>query len=117
MAKDDYYTIVAKILVYLYKRLKKLDKTLPVDYIAPYTDDFPIDDDYMKYVISTMLDKGFISRVSIIKDMAGKPIMMDISDIQITPDGIDYLKDNNTIRKIAEVLKEAASIKSLFIPL
>lgn len=36
MAKDDYYTLVAKILVYLYKKYKQKD--VEEDYISPLTD-------------------------------------------------------------------------------
>ncbi len=40
MAKDDYYTIVAKILVYLYKKYKQKD--IEQNYILPMTKNFPI---------------------------------------------------------------------------
>ena len=60
MAKDDYYTLVCKILVYLYKRLKGKDKTDPVNYIAPLTKDFPVERDYLEYVIEQMVNQGFM---------------------------------------------------------
>ena len=40
MAKDDYYTLVAKILVYLYKKYKQ--KEIEKDYISPLTKDFSV---------------------------------------------------------------------------
>ena len=38
MGKSDYYTIVAKVLVYLYKKYKRIN--LDEDYIAPMTKDY-----------------------------------------------------------------------------
>lgn len=45
MVKDDYYTIVAKILVYLYKKYKQKD--IEQDYITPMTKDFPIKEEQL----------------------------------------------------------------------
>ena len=41
MAKDEYYVIVAKILVYLYAKLKGKNKTPAVEYIHAMSNDFP----------------------------------------------------------------------------
>ena len=35
MARDDYYVIVGKILVYLYARMKGKNKTTPEEYSYP----------------------------------------------------------------------------------
>ncbi len=42
MAKDDYYAIVAKILVYLYKKYKCID--IDDNYIRPRSEAFPIEE-------------------------------------------------------------------------
>lgn len=114
MAKDDYYVIVAKVLVFLYKRLKKRDTRAVEEYVQPLTEDFPIDGDYFQYVIEKLLERGYVERVSIVRAWGGDIVRMDVSKMRITPDGIDYLRENNTVRKAAEALKEAASIISLF---
>lgn len=114
MAKDDYYVIVAKILVFLYKRLKKKTTTAVETYIVPMTGDFPIDEEYLQYVIEKLLEKGYVERVLITHAWGGDIVGMNISKMRITPEGIDHLRENNIIRKAALALKEAAPIISLF---
>lgn len=114
MAKDDYYVLVCKILVFLYKRLKKKDLTEPNDYIAPFTEAFPVDQEYLEYVVEQMVKQGFVEKVLIHRAWGGDVVMMDYSRMRITPAGIDYLRENNTMRKIVETLKEAIPIMGLF---
>lgn len=54
MAKDDYYTLVAKILVYLYKKYKQ--KEIEKDYISPLTKDFPVKDEQLMETVSMMIE-------------------------------------------------------------
>ena len=67
MAKDDYYVIVYKILAYLYTQLKEVEK---------------ID------------NEGLITNIGIIKVWGGE-VSISIDNIQITPNGIDYLCNNS----------------------
>lgn len=117
MAKDDYYTIVAKILVYLYRRLKG-ETTQKVDeYLQPYTEDFPVKKDYFNYVLEQMVEQGFIDGVTVVKAWGGDTVMVSITDkIRILPAGIDYLRENSTIRKIIQTIPMAAGIADLFVP-
>ena len=115
MAKDDYYTIVCKILVFLYKKLKGKEKRSTIEYIAPLTKDFPIEESYMEYVIEQMVDQGFVDKVNIIRGWGGDIVRMDYEAMRITPAGIDHLRDNDKMRRVAETLIEAAPIASLFI--
>lgn len=114
MAKDDYYVIVAKILVFLYKRLKKKETRTVEDYVLPMTEDFPIDEEYLQYVIEKLLEQSYIERVSITREWGGEIVRMDYSRMRITPDGIDYLRNNSTISKVARTLREAIPIIGLF---
>ena len=59
MGKTDYYTIAAKILVYLYKKYKhaRIDE----DYITPMTKDFPISKEQLDETISMMMEQNFIA--------------------------------------------------------
>ena len=114
MAKDDYYVIVCKILVFLYKRLKKKEKKSPEEYIIPFTKDFPIDEDYLMYVLEKMQEQGYIERVTLLKAWGGDVVMYDIEKIRIAPLGIDYLRENSVMRELVKKLPEAASIISLF---
>lgn len=112
MAKDDYYTIVAKILVYLYKKYKQKD--IEQGYITPMTKDFPIKEEQLIETISMMIEQGLV-KGKCIKAWGGDIVMLDYDSLKITPTGIDYLQDNSKIRKICETLIEAKPIWELFI--
>lgn len=113
MAKDDYYVIVGKVLVYLYARLKGKKKAAPAEYIRPMSEEFPISDDYLDFVLDEMLRHGYI-RMNITRDWSGKTVYRDIEDIHITQEGIDYLQDNSKIKKVIGSIPMAASIFELF---
>ena len=112
MAKDDYYTIVAKILVYLYKKYKQKD--IDHDYISPLTKDFPIKEEQLLETVSMMMEQGLV-KGNCTKAWAGDIVMVDYNSLKITPTGIDYLQDNSKVRKICETLAEAKAIWELFI--
>lgn len=112
MGKTDYYTIVAKILVHLYKKYKhtRIDE----DYITPTTKDFPIPKEQLDETIAMMMEQNFITG-NIVKAWGGDIVILDYQSLKITPEGIDYLQDNSKIKKICETLKEAKSIWELFL--
>lgn len=112
MAKDDYYTLVAKILVYLYKKYKQ--KENENDYISPLTKDFPVKEKQLLETVSMMIEQGLV-KGACTKTWGGDIVMIDYNSLKITPDGIDYLQDNVKIRKICETLIEAKPIWELFI--
>lgn len=114
MAKDDYYVIVGRILVYLYQRLKKkTDKG--IEYLQPNTKDFPIDEEYFNYVIEHMVKQGLIEGVKVTRAWGGDVVSTLVTEsTRITPAGIDYLQDNSKIRKAISLIPQAASIMSLF---
>ncbi len=112
MAKDDYYTIVAKILVYLYKKYKQKD--IEQNYILPMTKDFPIKEEQLLETISMMIEQRLV-KGECFKAWGGDVVMIDYNSLKITPTGIDYLQDNSKIKKICETLIEAKPIWELFI--
>lgn len=112
MGKTDYYTIAAKILVYLYKKYKHV--RIDEDYITPMTKDFPISKEQLDETISMMMEQNFIAG-NAVKAWGGDIVILDYQSLRITPAGIDYLRDNSKIKKICETLKEAKSIWELFL--
>ena len=70
MGKSDYYTIVAKVLVYLYKKYKRI--SIDEDYISPMTKDFPIPKEQLDETIAMMMEKNFITgkKIEIYKKQA-----------------------------------------------
>ena len=109
MAKDDYHVIVYKILAYLYVKLKEGELVDP-DFIKPDGHLFQINEKYWEYIIETLLDKGYIRNVSIKKAWGNTTIIVNLEDIQITPEGIEYLCENTTLKKAMNYLKEIKDI-------
>lgn len=110
MAKDDYHVLVYKILSYLYKRLKGKDKLNPEEYIVPMSKDFPINEEYYDYILNHMLEEGLIEGISFIKLWGGAKLLDGLEYIQITPAGIEYLSENNMMKKVAEALGDIVGI-------
>lgn len=117
MAKDDYYVLVAKILVYLYRRLKGKADDPPEMYLQPNTKDFPIREEYFDYVLEHMAKQELIEGVDLMYSNGSiQALAAEITeDIRITPKGIDFLIENNTVRKALKEVPMAAGIMSLFI--
>ena len=109
MAKDDYFVIVYKILAYLYVKLKEGD---PVDPQCLMHDGplFKINDDYWAYIIETLLNRGYIRNVTITNAWGQKQIISNLGSAQITPEGIEYLCENSTLKKALKYLKEIKDI-------
>lgn len=113
MAKDDYYVIVGKILVYLYARFKDIEKKEPSDYLVPMSKDFPISKDYFYRVIVEMKKHGYIE-ANITKAWGGDTVFVDVDNMTITQEGIDYLRENSGIRKALDLIPMAAKVFELF---
>lgn len=111
MSQDDYYVLVAKILVYLYKKYKQND--VDEDYIAPMTKDFPVKEEQLMETIAMLIGQGYV-KGKYVKSWGGDIVMIDYHSLKITPAGIDYLQDNSKIRKICETLEEAKTIWKFF---
>ncbi len=110
MAKDDYDVIVYKILVYLYGCLKRktvftqavFDKTIKRE---------QLDDGYLEDVIRMMTTENLITGTSFAKAWGNKYIMLsDYGDVEITPAGIHYLKENSSAQKVKETLLESTDM-------
>lgn len=63
-----------------------------------------------------MASHGLVDKVNIAKTWNDEIIVIDISNMRITPEGIDYLHDNDKMRKLAELLPEfVGAIAEFFI--
>lgn len=115
MAKDDYDVIVCKVLVFFYRRLKgKIPDDEAASYLNPVTKQLPVSEDYLNAVIMDLIDLGFIADAEVNRAWGGDIMNIDTRRARITLKGVEYLRDNSKMRKIAEVIKEAESIWSLF---
>lgn len=111
MAKDDYFVIVAKILGFLYQRLKGKETRGVLEYIRPETKDFPIGREYMDYIVEHIHAQGLVERAYCIRDGSGARIATELTEeTRITPDGIAYLNENSMIRRALKALPAIAQI-------
>lgn len=104
MAKDDYDTIVFKILLYLYAVLKR---KITFDEQAFYhAIGFKnIDNDYFINILYMMHEDGLIDGIVLKKAWGNTYILCsDLIDMTITSNGIHYLNDNKKMNKIKEYL-------------
>lgn len=113
MAKDDYFVLAAKILVYLYSKLKG-KATKDISYLSPRTKDFPIEQDYFEYVLLQLEKQGYIENLYVQKHWGGQ-IVKVTEDLQITPDGIEYLQENSMMKKVFSTVKDLAELAGNFL--
>lgn len=71
MAKDDYFVLEGKILVFLYRKLKGSSAKDAEEYLQPHTKDFPISEEYFRFVIGSLAEEGYISGYKIVKAWGG----------------------------------------------
>ena len=109
MAKDDYYVIAYKILAYLYSQLKKGEK-VDAEMIKSDGKLFQINQTYWTYIISNMIDQGYIRGFSDGSRGNGIALEWQLSNCEITPKGIDYLFDNSLMERAKQFLKEVKEI-------
>lgn len=110
MSKDDYFVIVYQVLKYLYECLKSGEK--------PDKEQFEnmslkLNKDYWYYIIENLSKQGFVEGVYIKKTKDNRLIYFN--DIEITPNGIEYLFDNNLMAKAKNSLKGLIELVPLFI--
>ena len=113
MAKDDYYVLVYQVMKYLYECLKTGEK---VDSERLTAKAMNIPETYWFYIFENLLNQGFVTDVHVLKTLGGESL--DISQIQITPKGIEYLFENSLFSKAKKALKEVKdSITVLYHPI
>lgn len=115
MAKDDYDVIVYKILLYYYAIMKRKIVYSEESFQALLSKaDIP--DEYLADVLRMMQSEGLIEGAVIVKAWGHDYIISsDKMDISITADGIRYLKENATMKRIAGTLKEIPGLVSTLI--
>lgn len=106
MAKNDYFVIVCRILAYLYACLKS-GVTPQEEEISPGKLD--IEPQYWLYIIENLQNSGYIRGVHIGKLLGGMPTVKMLN-LQITPDGIEFLQENSSVNKAKEFLKTLKEI-------
>lgn len=108
MAKDDYYVIVFKILVYLYAvfrgkeafRQERYDKAIGKK---------NINEEYLLRIYKMMSDEGYIEKLSFTRAWGSDLIpLFDESGLKITQKGIDHIETNDKMKTAGRYLAEKA---------
>jgi hypothetical protein len=103
MPKDDYDRIVYMILKVLYADRKAGEATNPEDISA---EALKVNNAYLATIFEDILNDCLVRGVTVVRDINGEYRVRGIERIRITSDGIHYLKENATMKKVYEVLKE-----------
>mgnify|MGYP001777849774 CR=1 FL=1 len=105
MVRNDYHVIAAKILKYLYESLKA-DETVDAESISPK--ELGINPDYWDYIMANLSESGYVKGVVSKKMLRNTKTQIKVmyDRLQITPDGIAYLKENSLIAKSLDILSE-----------
>ena len=106
MPRDDYFRIVFKILTELYTTLKAGERISATELTA---EALKIPHAYWAEIMHNLLDDGYVKGYAVRRYLSGT-VITGLEDIQITPKGIEYLKENNMMRKVLTYLKEIGEL-------
>lgn len=109
MAKDDYDIILCKLLIYLYAILKRKAVYNEVEFDKTVRRN--VNEDYFTDVLRLAQEEGLIRGVATTRVWGGSYILLSSpSNLEITPSGIRYLKENSTAQKALKVIIDTADI-------
>lgn len=102
MAQNDFFPIVYRILAALYKNLKEESKN---DKGLFDTTLYGCRQAFLYYILKFLIDEKYVDKVSY-KYYDNEVHFSDLSIMQITPKGIEYLQDNSMMEKAKLFLKD-----------
>ena len=106
MPRDDYFRLVFKLLTELYTALKAGER---IDVAKLTAEALRIPQAYWAEIMYNLLDDGYVKGYTVRRYLSGT-VITGLEDIQITPKGIEYLKENNMMRKVLTYLKEIGEL-------
>lgn len=114
MAQDDFLIIVYKFLKRLYSDLKSGTQSDLAEIVSD-KQMFPINDSYWAAILEDLTKKGYIQGASVQRLSKENVRIISGNDFRITMDGVEYLTENSTMRKIADVVGGIAGAVVSFI--
>ena len=105
MAQNDFFPIVYRILAALYKNLKE-DKENQKDLFNHEL--YDVKKKFFDYILKYIVDEEFVD-TTYYKPQDNKIEFFDLSNMQITPKGIEYLNENSVMNKTKNFFQELKS--------
>ena len=106
MAKDDYFVLVYNLLAYLYKQLKSGKKADPKAFEPDQGVFLYIPIEYRNVILINLLERGLIDGIQVSTNICGDTSFGDLSQCYITHEGIQYLFENNMLKKAQRFFKD-----------
>lgn len=108
MAKDDYDYLVFKILTYLYVCFRRRGYFETSTFLKKVISS-EVSEDYVIDVLRFMTREELIDGLTFVKAWGNDyTLVNDYSDMEITPQGIRYLLDNDKMRQMKNNILEGA---------
>lgn len=108
MAKDDYDYLVFKILTYLYVCFRRRGHFETSTFLKKVISS-EVSEDYVIDVLRFMTREELIDGLNFVKAWGNDyTLVNDYSDMEITPQGIRYLLDNDKMRQMKNDILEGA---------
>lgn len=107
MAKDDMALIAFKVLSSLYECMTKGNRANP-DFFKAESGYFGdgLKQSYLNAICRNLEDRGYTKGFSFVQTWGGDSVMTSC-DAVVTLDGFEYMKENASMRKAYNYLKEA----------
>lgn len=108
MAKDDYDYLVFKILTYLYVCFRRRGHFETSTFLKKVISS-EVSEDYVIDVLRFMTREELIDGLTFVKAWGNDyTLVNDYSDMEITPQGIRYLLDNDKMRQMKDDILKGA---------
>ena len=106
MAKDDMSLLMFKVLSYLYKCVVKGKSPNPEHFkVENHFFCEGLTQEYLNFICLTLEEKGYTKGFSSTGTWGGGTLITSY-DAKITPEGFEYMKENRSMEKAYNYLKE-----------
>ena len=107
MAYNHMHVVICKMLAYVYDCMKR---GIEVDTDVLMHDSLGIPKPYWEQIVRELVDRGYLSGVSVRKTTSGDSILF--SNPRVTLDGVEFLMENGMMAKAARVVADAGDLFS-----
>lgn len=98
------HVVIYKILAVIYSAMKRGEEPEKADYSAAA---LGIPEGYWKQIINELVERGYVTGIGFVRTTAGP--VVNISRPRVTLDGVEFLMENEMMRKALRFLQETKS--------